>query len=262
MSQMALAHAANSTPRYLSFLETGRAHPTAGMVIRLCDVLRVPPSERNPLLIAAGYAPRYRETGLDRPEMGRVRHALRSLLRHLEPCPAAVTDRYLNLLITNQAIERFSAQFFDPQKLWPHGHPNGMDSWLSPLGYRPFIANWDRFARWVLAQGYRRSLTAASDPIGRAFFEGWLRLPGVREAWRPPQSGEIVLPIAELELVREGISLETQLVITTFGSPQDALLKEMRITVILPANRMARKYFSWLRATRGRRGLASFRRSL
>lgn len=81
MSQLALAVEAEVSARHLSFLETGRAQPSREMVLRLAEVLNVPLRERNAILMAAGYAPLYRETGLGAPEMAQVRKALEFMLK-------------------------------------------------------------------------------------------------------------------------------------------------------------------------------------
>ena len=62
LSQLALAHEANVSPRHLCFLETGRAKPSRDMVLLLADTLAVPLRERNALLLAAGFAPMFRES--------------------------------------------------------------------------------------------------------------------------------------------------------------------------------------------------------
>ena len=65
MSQLDLASEAMTTPRYVSFVETGRAPPSRQMVVRLAKALDVPLRERNGLLLAAGYAPLYARAQLD-----------------------------------------------------------------------------------------------------------------------------------------------------------------------------------------------------
>ncbi len=71
-----------TTARHLSFIESGRSQPSPEMVLRLARALDVPIRERNQLLLAAGYAPLYRETGLDSAQAAQVRgaqpHARRS----------------------------------------------------------------------------------------------------------------------------------------------------------------------------------------
>ena len=85
MSQLDLALEAKISTRHLSFVETGRARPSAEMVLRLAEQLDVPLRERNELLLAAGFAPLYGSRDLDEPMMGSVRRTLDRLLAAHEP---------------------------------------------------------------------------------------------------------------------------------------------------------------------------------
>jgi transcriptional regulator with XRE-family HTH domain len=58
LSQFDVAMRASISTRHLSFLETGRARPSAAMVDRLVEALELEPSEREDLREAAGFAPR------------------------------------------------------------------------------------------------------------------------------------------------------------------------------------------------------------
>lgn len=73
MSQLALALEADISPRHLSFIETGRSKPSREMIHLLAEVMDVPLRERNHLLLAAGYAPTFREAHFDltADELGR-----------------------------------------------------------------------------------------------------------------------------------------------------------------------------------------------
>jgi hypothetical protein len=73
------------------------------MVLRLAAALEIPLRERNALLLAAGYAPRFFETDLDAPEMAQMRTAIELILRHQEPYPAFVLDRHWDIRLSNQA---------------------------------------------------------------------------------------------------------------------------------------------------------------
>ena len=84
---------AGTTPRYVSFVETGRAQPSRQMVVRLARALDVPLRERNDLLLASGFAPLYSLEPLTSPLMARVDEALTSMLVGHEPFPAVVMDR-------------------------------------------------------------------------------------------------------------------------------------------------------------------------
>ena len=68
-SQLDLALDVGVSTRHLSFVETGKSKPSPELVLALADHLDVPLRERNTMLLAAGYAPRFRETPLDADAM-------------------------------------------------------------------------------------------------------------------------------------------------------------------------------------------------
>src|SRR5215210_2908989 len=72
-SQLDLAIDVGVSTRHLSFVETGRSRPSPELVLAIAHHLDVPLRERNGLLLAAGYAPRFSQASLDEPSMARVR---------------------------------------------------------------------------------------------------------------------------------------------------------------------------------------------
>lgn len=104
LSQLDLACLAEVSTRHLSCVETGRAQPSRRFLLHLAEQLEVPLRERNDLLVAAGYAPVFRRTDLDAPEMAPVRRALDLVLGHHEPFPAIVLDRHWRLLRANAGL--------------------------------------------------------------------------------------------------------------------------------------------------------------
>src|SRR5258706_10944636 len=98
LSQLELSLNAAVSSRHLSFVETGRARPSREMLLHLAEHLEVPLRERNGLLLAAGYAPLYRERSLETPEMESVRQAIDRFLRAHEPYPAVGIDRHHDLV--------------------------------------------------------------------------------------------------------------------------------------------------------------------
>jgi transcriptional regulator with XRE-family HTH domain len=106
LSQLDLALVADVSCRHLSCVETGRAQPSREMVSRLAGALEIPLRERNALLVAAGYAPGYAESGLAAPELERARCAIELILRQQEPYPAIVVSKHWDLLTANQGAKR------------------------------------------------------------------------------------------------------------------------------------------------------------
>ena len=92
MSQLDLASAAMTTPRHMSFLETGRSQASREMVLRLATALGVPLRDRNGLLLAAGFAPLYTDHDLDDPAVERVNAAIDRILTAHDPLPAVAPE--------------------------------------------------------------------------------------------------------------------------------------------------------------------------
>ena len=108
LSQLDLAGAAGTTQRHVSFLESGRTQPSRDMVLRLAAALDVPLRQQNALLLAAGFAPVWRESDLAAPALTTVNRALDYMLAQQEPFPAVVVDRRWNLLRANAGAERLT----------------------------------------------------------------------------------------------------------------------------------------------------------
>ncbi|WBC09445.1 helix-turn-helix domain-containing protein [Micromonospora sp. WMMA1947] len=81
LSQLDLAIAADVSARHVSLVETGKSKPSPDMILRLADQLHVPLRERNRLLLAGGFAPRYAERSLDHNALSAVHDAVRRVLR-------------------------------------------------------------------------------------------------------------------------------------------------------------------------------------
>src|SRR6266850_1325726 len=107
-SQLDLAGAVGTPQRHVSFLESGRTQPSREMVLRLATALDVPLRQQNALLLAAGFAPAWRESDLTAPELATVNHALDHILAQQEPYPAFVVDRRWNLLRANAGAARLT----------------------------------------------------------------------------------------------------------------------------------------------------------
>jgi len=86
----------------VSYLETGRASPSREMVLTLSQAMDVPLRSRNQLLMAAGFAPLYRETPMNAPAMVPVSDALQFLLGAMEPNATFVVNRRYDVIDANR----------------------------------------------------------------------------------------------------------------------------------------------------------------
>lgn len=231
MSQLDLALTAQTSSRHLSFLENDRASPSRTMVLRLAEALDVPLRERNALLTSAGFAAMFRETPLDAAAMREVRRALSLMLDKQEPYPALVIDRGWQVVMTNTACARLMSLL----DLGPGGQPlNLLRLMMHPAGLRSAIEDWEAGARMLLLQ-VRRELGAANDPVLASLLEEVLAYPGVASLEdQAPDSR--AMPVLPLILSQSGLRLSWFTTITTFGTPQDITLQELRVEMFYPAD--------------------------
>ena len=79
------------------------------MMLRLAATLSLPLRQQNTMLLAAGYAPVWREREISAPGMEVVNRALDFMLAQHEPYPAFVVDRHWNLLAPIAALRNSSS---------------------------------------------------------------------------------------------------------------------------------------------------------
>jgi len=250
LSQLDLALEAEVSSRHLSFLETGRAEPSRAMLLTLAKVLDIPLRERNLLLLAAGLAPIYSETGLDDPRMGSVRTAVEIILKNNEPRSAYAHDRHWNIVMTNQAFIRFLTIVLgeppaglEPLKVTPEPRFNMLRLVFDPGSARKLIVNWERIARSLLNEAYRRLAWARDDAL-RNLISEILSYPGVPEHWREPDleaPRDLILPT---ELSLQGTVVRMFSTITTLATPNDVTLQDLHIEAFYPADAATEKLLS------------------
>jgi transcriptional regulator with XRE-family HTH domain len=239
LSQLELSQEAEISTRHVSFIETGRSRPSREMVLLLASVLDVPLRERNALLQAAGFAPAYRETGLDDPAMAGMRDAVRLILKQHEPCPALAMDRHWSLVMANAPYARFLRQLLGeaapPYEVLPEPRLNTLLPLFDPALLRPRIANWPEVAGTLLRR-VRREAAVEGDRRTDEILERLAGFPGVKDLMREPDAlgpQALVIPV-ELEL--PGTRLRFFSTVTTLGAPQDITLAELRIEAMHAAD--------------------------
>lgn len=238
LSQLGLAVDAEISSRHLSFIETGRAQPSRDMVLLLSRVLEVPPRGRNDLLTAAGYAPVYRETGLEAPEMADVRRALDFMMRQQEPYPGLVIDGHWNILMTNAGARRLMGLFLDADAVAAvGGPPNAMRLFYHPRGMRPHIVNWEATAAGLIQWLHRDLARGIGDAETSRLLEELLSYPDVPQKWRTLDLDAAPVPFLGVELRRGNTHLTFFSTLTTLGVPYDITLHELRVECFFPADR-------------------------
>ncbi|MFI6931330.1 helix-turn-helix domain-containing protein [Streptomyces sp. NPDC050287] len=245
VSQLELALRADSSARHISFIETGRSKPSEEMVLRLAEHLDVPVRERNALLLAAGYAPRYPETPLDDPALDALREGLERLIQGYEPYPALVVDALYNVVAANRGILALLdgiPEFLLTQPL------NAMRLTLHPQGLAPRIRNLPEWRGHLLAQMERQIALHRSQQL-RTLYEEVAAYPVPRTgaADQPEEAAQPVPYFAlPMRIEHEGRTLSFVSSISTFNTPMDVTVAELAIETLVPADPATVKYLQSL----------------
>ncbi|MBB5078450.1 helix-turn-helix domain-containing protein [Nonomuraea endophytica] len=239
VSQLDLAIEAEVSARHVSFLETGRARPSREMVMKLAEELEVPLRHRNRLLVAAGFAPVFRERDVAAPEMDAVRRALDKILAGHQPYPAVVVDATWNLVAANEAAGMFMDGVPDHLLKDPI---NIMRLSLHPEAMGGRLLNLPEVRAHLLHRLRRQAETSGDGRLAELHDElAAYTYPGVElNVAVVPSPADILLPLR----VRHGervLSMFTT--IATFGTPVEVTVSELAIETFWPNDEETAAFF-------------------
>ncbi len=199
------------------------------MIVHLADHLDVPLRERNVLLLAAGFAPIYRERAINDPALVRARAAVEQILKAHEPFPALAVDRRWNMVAANAPVTALIAGV-DPELLKPP--VNVLRLSLHPKGLAPLIVN---LAEWRhhLIERTRRQVKLTRDPALEALLKEISGYPAPDEKIGTLPDDEISIP---LRIREPGGVLSFFSTITVFGTPVEITLSEISLEAFYPAD--------------------------
>lgn len=229
MSQLDLAAEAGISTRHLSFIETGRAMPSRGMVLKLADVIDLPLRERNVLLLAAGYAPAYAERRLDDPSLAAARQAIDLILESHAPYPALAIDRHWTLVAANDPAMRLMGDVAAHLATPP---VNVLRLSLHPEGLSARIGNLSEWRAHLLDR-LRRQIDVTGDPVLIALLAELSAYPSPVSARPHMDYGGVLVP---LRLATATGLLSFFSTTTVFGTPVDVTLSELALESFFPAD--------------------------
>jgi transcriptional regulator with XRE-family HTH domain len=239
-SQLDLAIDIGVSARHLSFVETGRSRPSPELVLALADGLDIPLRERNALLLAAGYAPRYLARPLDHESMAPIRAVIGRVLDAHDPYPGVVIDRAWNVVLANSATATLT------QGLPPHLLDSPVNVYrvcLHPDGLARRTRNFTEWAGYLLHH-LQRTIRLTADPALQELDREVRAYPDVSaitevqpSSWDHPP---LLVPF-RLEHGDHVLSMLTTL--TTFGTPRDITLDELAVELFYPADKITENLF-------------------
>jgi transcriptional regulator with XRE-family HTH domain len=258
LSQLDLALEAGVSARHVSFLESGRAHPSEEMVLRLLSPLHVPLRAQNEALRAAGLNPRFPEPGLDTLDAldPPIQRALEQMMAQQEPFPLVVLGGDFTLLGANRGAEALFGAFVAEPACMPKS-PDLFTLLFDPRLLRPFVHGWPALARGLLSRLQREVLQRGEDERLQVLLDRVMAFPDVPSTWRHPDFSTEAPAAQTLRLTRDRIDVGFLVAITKLSAPQQVLLDELSIESCFPLDEATRDTCEWLvRRGLGPRGSA------
>lgn len=228
--QADLAHAAESSTRHLSCLETGKAQPSREMIARLAEYLEIPLRDQNTLMLAAGFAPAFQERSVAALEAAKT--AIEAILNAHKPYPAFAVDRHWNVVMSNSALpqlyEGCSADLM-------RAPVNALRLTLHPAGMGPRIVNYAAWRAHVLSV-LRHEIDARGDAVIQALFaevSAYPAPPGCEQTESFGAADRLATPFRVATRLGVMSFLGT---VTVFGTPNDVTLSELALEMLFPAD--------------------------
>lgn len=198
------------------------------MVLRLAESLQLTLRERNELLLSAGYAPVYPESGLDEPALRPVRDALHRIIEGHMPYPAVIVRAYGEVVAANAAMSVLT----DGSAPWLLRPPvNVLRLALHPEGMAPRVENLGAWGRHVVDSLVRlRALREPRPELDEFIAELESYVPAM--ATGPDHLGFAV----PLRLRYRDGELRLLTTLTSFATAVDVTLAELHLEAFLPAD--------------------------
>lgn len=238
MSQLDLAMEMDVSARHLSFVENGKSQPSRELIIRFSRVLKVPERQLNSVLMAAGLPTLETQKNLNQIQTPEVKEAISRILTLHSPYPALVMNTQYDILMSNEGFQQSVAQFSKSSDALDK-YDNMIRLMFAEDGLKHAIHNWPVVA-YFLSKRLRDEATATkhSDlmqladelaPFGSNIDPNLIQLPDA--------------PAMTITLEKDGKVATFFSTITTFGSPLDASLQEIKIESMFPVDEETRALF-------------------
>jgi transcriptional regulator with XRE-family HTH domain len=179
LSQEVLAGRADISVRHLSFLENGRTRPSAAVIHRLAAGIGLKKREASVLYTAAGHTLFERNQDTDIVP-GQIPEEWITILRHTDPLPGSIMDRFGRILAVNRAW--VALHQLSIGRIAEGGELNALELFLHPQGWRRLIRNWSDAACVLLTIVQQEAMLVQNIAVLRAV-KRWASTPGLPRDW-------------------------------------------------------------------------------
>ena len=241
LSQLELSLRLVVSQRHVSFVESGRAKPSRGLLVAWLQALDAPLAVRNAAMLQAGYAPAYSVGKLGDPGLAHANRALLQLLQAHDPMPAFVVDAQWNLLNLNRGaawlvttLMPWAAELLAVPPAGGAGI-NLLDAMVHPEGFTRHMTNLPEVGPALLAHlrddaSVQPSLTPKVEALA-ALLRDRLGSQNLHTGW--PRNAA---PLLTTRFATARGELAFFSMFTTFGTPQDITLASLRVEHMFAAD--------------------------
>jgi transcriptional regulator with XRE-family HTH domain len=232
LSQFELALMAGVSARHVSFLETGRAKPSSGMLVRLLAPLALRLQDQHDIMKAAGF-----ETGSisweDEPHSIPVEWAIDRMMKQQEPFPLVVLSTHYSILRANVGAHQLFSLFLAGADGITDA-PNFYSLIFDPRLVRPFIENWAEVAEQMLARLTRECTARPTDQRLQSLRKEIGQFAGLEKAWQHPNFKNKPEATLAIRLRRGSFVANFMTTLTVFSTPWKVAVEELRIESYFP----------------------------
>lgn len=230
-SQLDLSIAAKTTPRYISFIETGRSRAGRKIVLRVATALNLTLRDSNSLLIAAGFSAAYSENTLEEDTMSPVRRVVDQILKKHNPYPAWAIAPGLNFIQANKTAELVYPGLcqMSPMQL--------IDAWCAPTEVENEALRQEAVANTISALRHEMFHHPHPD-LSKLMQHAESHAEGV-----DLDSALYVSPVMCPTLMVGEQAIKTLSTVMRFDKAADVTMAEIRLELIFPADEEGEKAF-------------------
>lgn len=245
VSQMQLALDAGLSTKHLNQLENGKTSPTQECVLKLAQGLKLSFKNTNGLLMAAGYSPEFKTSALDSESLAFTRYAIERTIEKHNPFPALVLDPCGEIIMLNNGARKLMALFLPKEILGKYS--NVYELYFSEDGLKPCIHNWQETTAAMLNHMQQEILAIPLGSRGYDLFSRLERENKLPENWRELSQQEVEMnSIFNFHFKKGDIEMRFFSTYSTFGSPRDVALQDIRIECFFPSDEATQKRFEAL----------------
>jgi transcriptional regulator with XRE-family HTH domain len=257
LSQQKFADVVDISYRHVNFLENSRAKPSREAVLKIASALGLSLKNTNVLLRSAGFSSSFDTTSLDDQTLTFAKAALLQIIEHQNPYPGIVMSPIGELLMANDAVFNLFKRLVSAETIASIN--NVYEFFLTNETIKRRLVNWHELAPKLLA--LIRQEVFEIDTMSDAYnllkrLESSIDLEELSGDTKPADSLDTPLFTMQFRIdspeqfcidspePKNGTEVELNFfsTYTTFGTPHDIALQELRIECFYPADEYTREY--------------------